>query len=141
MSRAETSFFKRFFHKWCTCACSVVSDSLRPHGLCSSRLLCPWDSPGKNTGVGCHFLLQGVFLTQGSNLRFLYLLHWQADSLPLSHPGSPNGAPSQYGQQWLVSPVGTGSWGAQPLSSWQKHSSSSMDEHSLYPGGSVWRAF
>ena len=34
--------------------------------------LCPWDSPGKNTGVGCHALLQGLFQTQGSNL------HWQA---------------------------------------------------------------
>ena len=50
------------------------------------RLLCPWHFPGKNTGGGCHFLLQGIFLTQGSNLC---LLHWQADSLPLSHPGSP----------------------------------------------------
>ena len=38
-----------------------------------TRLLCPWDSPGKNTGVGCHALLQGIFPTQGSNLR---LLHW-----------------------------------------------------------------
>ena len=37
---------------------SVVSDSVRPHGLQPTRLLCPWDSPGKNTGVGCHFLLQ-----------------------------------------------------------------------------------
>ena len=53
---------------------------LRPHGL-APRLLCPWDSPGKNTGVGCHFLLQGIFLTQGSNL---HLLHWQTDSLPLA---------------------------------------------------------
>ena len=34
---------------------------------CSPRLLCPWDSPGKNTGVGCHFLLQGIFPTQGLN--------------------------------------------------------------------------
>ena len=34
---------------------------LRPHGLCPARLLCPGDSPGKNTGVGCHFLLQGIF--------------------------------------------------------------------------------
>ena len=33
-----------------------------------ARLLCPWDSPGKNTGVGCHALLQGIFLTQGLNL-------------------------------------------------------------------------
>ena len=37
---------------------SVVSDSLRPNGPWPTRLLCPWDSPGKNTGVGCHFLLQ-----------------------------------------------------------------------------------
>ena len=36
----------------------VVSESLRPHGLQPTRLLCPWDSPGKNTGVSCHFLLQ-----------------------------------------------------------------------------------
>ena len=42
----------------CCCqAASVVSDSVRPHGLQPTRLLCPWDSPGKNTGVGCHFLL------------------------------------------------------------------------------------
>ena len=40
------------------CACSVVSDSLWLHGLQPARLLCPWDFPGKNTGVGCHFLLQ-----------------------------------------------------------------------------------
>ena len=51
-----------------------------------TRLLCPWDFPGKSTGVGCHFLLQGIFSTQGSNLR---LLHCQADSLPMSHLGSP----------------------------------------------------
>ena len=43
----------------------VVSDSLRPHGLQPTRLLCPWDLRGKNTGVGCHFLLQGIFPTQG----------------------------------------------------------------------------
>ena len=47
-------------------SCSVVSDSLWPHEL--SRLLCPWDFPGKNTVVGCHFLLQEIFPTQGSNL-------------------------------------------------------------------------
>ena len=50
------------------------------------RLLCPRNSPGKNTGVGCHFLLQGIFPTQGSNP---HLLHWQVDSLPLHHLGSP----------------------------------------------------
>ena len=46
---------------------SVVSDSLRPHGLSTTRLLHPWDFPGKSTGVGCHFLLQRIFPTQGSN--------------------------------------------------------------------------
>ena len=46
---------------WCCCCCqvsSVVSDSVWPHGLQPPRLIRPWDSPGKNTGVGCHFLLQ-----------------------------------------------------------------------------------
>ena len=50
------------------------------------QVLCPWGSPGKNTGVGCHFLLQGIFPTPGLNS---VLLHWQADSLPLSHQRSP----------------------------------------------------
>ena len=54
--------------------CSVMSDSLQPHRPLPTRFLCPWDYPGKNTGVGCHFLLQGIFLTQGSNL---HPLHWQ----------------------------------------------------------------
>ena len=45
---------------------------LQPHGLWSARLLCPWDSPGKNTGVGSHFILQGIFLTQGSDLGLLH---------------------------------------------------------------------
>ena len=53
------------------------------------RLLSPRDSPGKNTGVGCHALLQGIFLTQGSNLHLLHLLHWQAGSLALVPPGKP----------------------------------------------------
>ena len=53
------------------------------------------DSPGKDTGVGCHFLLQGTFLTQGSNPHLLCLLHWQADSLPLSHGGKPLAWPSK----------------------------------------------
>jgi len=52
-----------------------VSDSLRPYGPWPARLLCPWDSPGKDAGVHCHFLLQGTFLTQGSNPCLLKLLH------------------------------------------------------------------
>ena len=55
------------------------------HGI----LLCPWDSPGKDTGVYCHALLQGIFPTQGSNLCLLHILHWQVGSLPLAPPGKP----------------------------------------------------
>ena len=50
---------------------------------------CLWDSPGKNTGVGCLFLLQGIFPTQGSNLHLLCLPHWRVGSLPLASPGKP----------------------------------------------------
>ena len=72
----------------CECSVtSVLSESLQPHGLQPTRLLCPWDSPGKNTGMGCLALLQGIFPTQGSNLRLLCLLHWQAGSLSLAPPG------------------------------------------------------
>ena len=56
---------------------------------CSPPILCPWDFTGKNTGVGCHTLLQGISLTQGSNQCLLRLVHWQMDSLSLSHLGSP----------------------------------------------------
>ena len=45
-----------------------MSNSVQPYGQEPARLLCPWDSSGKNTGVGCHALLQGTFLTQGMNL-------------------------------------------------------------------------
>ena len=68
-------------------SCSVVFNSLQPHGLYLTRLLCPWNSPGKNAGVGCHSLLQGIFLTQGLNLCLFCLLHWQVGSLPLVPPG------------------------------------------------------
>ena len=77
---------------WCCCCCCSVAHSgptLRPYGLQASRLLCLWNFPGKNMGAGCHFLLQGIFPSQGLNLRLLHLLHWQVDSLPLSHLGSP----------------------------------------------------
>jgi len=80
---------KPSIHGKCMHVCSVVSDSLQPHGLQPTRLLCPWNFPGKNTGVGCHFLLQGIFPTQGSNPHLLGLLHWWADSVPLPHLGSP----------------------------------------------------
>ena len=60
---------------------SVVSDSLPPCGLYS-----PWDSPGQNTGVGSHSLLQGIFPTQESNRGSPAL---QLDSLPAELPGKP----------------------------------------------------
>ena len=63
----------------------VVSDSLRPCGLYPARLLCPWDSPGQNTGVGCHALFQGIFLTHGLNPC---LLHCRWTFYHLSHQGS-----------------------------------------------------
>ena len=71
------------------CACvssvaSVLSDSFQPDELQPAGLLCPWDSPGKNTGVGRHALLQGIFPTQGLNPLLLCLLHWQVGSLPLA---------------------------------------------------------
>ena len=58
----------------------LYAQSLSSVQLCDPMdcgIFCLWNSPGKNTGVGCHFLLQGIFLTQGSNLN---LLHWQLDS-------------------------------------------------------------
>ena len=71
------------------CCCSVAKSCLTLiwlHRLQPARLLCPWDFPGKNIGVGCQFLLQGIFPTQGLKT---HLLPWQADSSPQSHQGSP----------------------------------------------------
>ena len=67
-----------------------MSDSLRPHGPLTARILCPLDSPGKNTAMGWHALLQGIFPTQGLNPSLLCLLHWQVGSLPLGPPGKPS---------------------------------------------------
>ena len=68
------------------CCCYLLTQScptlLLPRGLHPTRLLCPWDFSGKNTRVGCRFLLQGIFLTLGLNQ---YLQHWQVDLLPLCH--------------------------------------------------------
>ena len=59
-------------------SCPIVCDPMD----CTARLLCPWDFPGKNTGVGCHFLLQGIFPTKGLNLD---LLHCRQTLCCLSH--------------------------------------------------------
>ena len=66
--------------KWSE-SCSVASNSLGPHGLYN-----PWNSPGQHTGVGCHFLLQGIFPTQGSNPG---LPHCTRILYQLNHLGSP----------------------------------------------------
>ena len=64
---------------------SVVFNSVLPHGLQPASLLCPWNCPGKNTGAGCHSLLQGIFLTQGSNSQ---LLNCRQILYSLNHQGS-----------------------------------------------------
>ena len=66
-----------------------MSDSVQPYGQQTARFLCPWDSSGKNTGVGCHALLWKIFLTQRLNLSLLQFLHWQAGSLLVEPPGQP----------------------------------------------------
>ena len=55
----------------------------------AARLLCSWNFPGKNTRIGCHFLLQEIFATQGSNHHPLCLLLWKPNPWLLSHQGSP----------------------------------------------------
>ena len=83
-------FLKSIFTGLLTLCCyclshSVVSDSLWSRGLQPASLLCPWDFPGKNTGVACHELLQGIIPIQGLNPESPA---WLVDSLPLSHQGS-----------------------------------------------------
>ena len=70
---------------WVRVSCSGMPNSLQPHRLQPTRLLCPWDFPGKTAGVGCHFLLQGIFPTQGSNLG---LPHCRQIFYRLSYKGS-----------------------------------------------------
>ena len=72
--------------KWAVLSRSVVSDSLQPHGLHPTRLLRPWDSPGKKTGVDCHALLQEILPNPGIEPRSPAL---QTDSLPNESPGEP----------------------------------------------------
>ena len=89
-------FFSCIFHSMCCCLvhsmyCCLITKMcltlfLWPHGLESARHLCPWNFPDKNTVVGCHFLLQGIFPTQGSNpglLRCRRILYQR------SYEGSP----------------------------------------------------
>ena len=76
--------------------------TLWSHGLQPFRIFCQWNSPGKDTGVGFHSLLQGILLTQVSNPG---LLHWQADPLPTEPPGEPFTRPelaNQYMRTYYV---------------------------------------
>ena len=109
-------------------SCSVMSDSLWPYGLWPTRLLCPWNFPGKNTGVDCHSLLQGIFLTQGLNLGLLHcrqipyhLSHQESESCsvvsdslwlhglysPWSSPGQNTGVGSLTLLQWIFPTQGS----------------------------------
>ena len=74
---------------WCIVLVELLSLSnsfATPWTVATLGFICPWDYPGNIIGVGCHFLLQGIFLTEGANLQ---LLHWEVDSSPLSHQGIP----------------------------------------------------
>ena len=74
-------------HAACRCqVASVVSNSARPHGLQPTRLLCPWDSPGKNIGVGCYFLLQCMKVESESEVA--QLCPTLSDPMDCSPPGS-----------------------------------------------------
>ena len=89
-------FVHIYMHVFVCVICPVMSDSLKHHGRQPTRFLCPWNSPGRNTGLGCHFLLQGIFQTQESNQGLLhcrqifYCLSYQRSSyinhLILCHP-------------------------------------------------------
>ena len=70
----------------CACACSVVSNSLQPHGLQSTSFLCPWDFPGKNTGVGCRFFLPGIFPIPGIEPSFSALAGRFLTTVPSGKP-------------------------------------------------------
>ena len=90
------SFIRNFqiiFQRGCE-SCSVMSESLGSHGLQPARLLCPWNSPGRDTGEDSSSLLQGIFATQELNP---HLLHCRQILYSLSHEGSP--------EYWSVQPI------------------------------------
>ena len=103
--------------------------TLWPYELQPTRPLLLWDSPGKNTGVGCHFLLQEIFPAQVSNPCLLSLLNWQADSLPTEPSGKPQ--LSQRTQHCLEARARLG-WG---------YSGKKLKEklHGLMPGAKTFR--
>ena len=99
---------------------SVLSDSLRPRGLQPARLLCPWHSPGKDTGVGSLSLLQAHLSKPGMEHRSPAL---QADSLPAEPPGKP-----KWARRVHISPP---SWASLPAPTHPSRSSQSPELSSL----------
>ena len=79
-----------FATQWTVAHQAPLSMGLRKH-----------KNPDKNTGMGCHVLLQGIFLPQVWNLSLLHLLHWQEGSIPLVPPGKPRGNVSQHNKSYL----------------------------------------
>ena len=98
------------------CVCPKPCSTLQPYRLQPARLLCPWNFPGNNTGVGCRFLLQGIFLAQGSSPSLLHLLHWQVDCVPLAPPGKPSsweillGSSLHFSKHVLRWPLSSSGW-------------------------------
>ena len=93
------------------CACkvtSITSDSSWPYGPWPARLLLPWDSPGKNTGVGYHFLLQEIFQTQESNHITVSCVGRRVFLPLVPSGGEGNGTPLQY--SCLETPMERGAW-------------------------------
>ena len=86
VQKKKKNALRNYVH--CAQSLSPVT-TLQPHGLQPARLLCPWGSPGKNTGVGCRALLQGIFPIQGLNEP--RSPHCRQITYRLSHQGSPGG--------------------------------------------------
>ena len=98
-NRVISTIFLASMYYICLCAqllqsCPTLFD---PVDIAHPGFSCPWDSPGKNTGVGCRALLQRIYLTQEWKLRLLLLLHCKRILYPLSHLGSPI-----YAVKWSV---------------------------------------
>ena len=87
----------------CIVSCSGIPNCLQPFGLQPARLLCPWDSPGRNIGVGCHFLLQEIFPTRGLNPG---LPHCGQRLYRLRHQGNPQDSTCSLSKVWFQSLVG-----------------------------------
>ena len=106
ITKLEVTTAWRIFVSSCMCGCvlrlSIVYNYLWPHW--PTRLLCPWDFPGKHTGLGCHFLLQAIFHTWGSNPHLPCVLHCRIIFLPLSHLGSPLYSHHVYNYFYIFTP-------------------------------------